>query len=109
MLLLLGVALTANYFGMNFPAPVTPEEKESVNIDETEFRIFNIVHTIVCIFTSLLAGILCDVIGVRKCYLIFTSLSLLGQLMCLLAIYISKDEFVVGLFGRLILGLGAEA
>ena len=109
VLLLLGIALTANYFGMNFPSPTSLDAKDHFNINEVEFEIFAIGHTIVCVFTSFFAGVLCDLIGVRRCYLIFTLITVFGQLMCLFGLYVEFDQFLIGMLGRLILGIGAEA
>lgn len=103
VLILVSLAMFGNYYIYDSIAPIADLLKSQLGFSDTNIGSLNSIYSFAAVFILIFSGILIDRIGVRISILIFGTICSIAALVTAL----SSDLYVM-LFGRVLLGIGAE-
>lgn len=89
------------------PMALQSEIKADFGISNFEFNLLYTVYSLPNIILPFFGGILIDKLGARTAIMIFSTIILVGQAICVAGAYYVK--FWLLIFGRVIFGIGSES
>jgi len=103
VLIFVSLAMFGNYYIYDSIAPIADMLKADLGFSDTDIGSLNSIYSFAAVFVLIFSGIIIDRIGVRISILVF-------GIMCSIAALVTamSSDLYVMLFGRLLLGIGAE-
>ena len=105
-LLLINISVFGDFFAVDNPQPLEHHIKEILKVDERHYSLLYTTYAFPSIITPLFGGLLIDRIGIRKGFVLFSLIVLIGQSVYTYGGYQTNLGWM--LIGRVIYSLGSD-